>query len=207
MNNPTRKIFVMRHADPENKTGTMYGNLPGFHLGDKGKEQSKEASDFLRRYPLDIIIVSNLERAQETGEIIAETDPNHPQIIIDQRTHDVGIEPVQGKITLSEWKANRDEIMQNRLDGKDGFERPIDCQKRIVEAFWDNVRKYPDKNILFVSHGDPIWFLSLEFMEKEFDLTKPYPDTHSWFPDKAEIREVVLEPEVKIIKIFQPTLK
>lgn len=194
-----RKIFLMRHADPENPDDLMYGNLPGFLLSELGIRQAEEAGKFMSQYKLNVVITSGLERARQTGEIIAETNPGHPQIIDDQRLRDLGIDAWEGKITKTEFgKEKRAEYWQRQLSGEEKVENPHDTQKRVVEAFDYYLATYPDKNILFVSHFDSLLFLIQALLGQPLHYVLDLPPGKI---SKADILEVELNPVV-INKIF-----
>ncbi|MBU1083437.1 histidine phosphatase family protein [Patescibacteria group bacterium] len=198
----SRKIFLMRHADPENPTDLMYGNLPGFPLSKIGIKQAKEAGEFMSQYNLDVIITSGLERAHQTGEMVAKSNLGHPDLIKDPRLRDLGIDAWQGIMTKKEFMADRDGHWQRQLSDEEGIENPKDTQVRMIQSFEEYLNKYPDKNILFVSHADSIVFLF------EYLLDMPlYPETvfDFGYPKKANIFEIELNSK-NIKKIFEPTV-
>ena len=191
----------MRHADPENPDDLMYGNLPGFPLSELGKRQANEAAQFMRQYKLDVIVASGLERASQTGEIIAEANPGHPQVINDARLRDLGIDAWEGKITKTEFsKYKRAEYWQRQLANEPGIENPQDTQKRVRQAFIGYLAEYPDKNILFVSHFDSLIFLIEELLGQPLHYALDIPPGKI---RKADIMEVELNP-ISINKIFHP---
>jgi len=191
----------MRHADPENPNDLMYGNLPGFPLSELGKRQASEAAQFMHQFSLDFIITSDLERAHQTGEIIAGANPGHPQIIDDLRLRDLGIDAWEGKITKTEFgRQKRAEYWQRQLAGEEGIENPYDTQKRVTQAFYEYLAEYPDKNILFVSHFDSLIFLIQRLMGQPLHYALDVPPGKI---RKADILEVELTP-LSINNIFHP---
>jgi len=194
----------MRHADPENPNDLMYGNLPGFPLSELGIRQATEAGEFMKQFNLDVIITSGLERARQTGEIVASANLGHPQMIDDPRLRDLGIDAWEGKITKTEFSGlNRETYWKRQLAGEEGIENPHDTQKRVMQAFNDYLAEYPDKNILFVSHFDSLVFLIQGLLDKplHFALDMPMGKIK-----KANIFEIELD-SVNIKKIFEPTVK
>ena len=67
----TTRIFLCRHASPENPEGVFYGHLPGFGLSSQGRRQALGLGSFLSAYPIRRIYASPLERATETAELAA----------------------------------------------------------------------------------------------------------------------------------------
>ena len=60
------RLFLARHAAPENPRGVFYGHLPGFGLGEEGRLQAQGLGDYLSLFPVRAAYTSPLERAQET---------------------------------------------------------------------------------------------------------------------------------------------
>lgn len=197
------KIFLMRHAEPHNPNNVMYGNLPGFLLNNIGINQAEEAGQFMNQYNLDLIVTSDFERTIQTGEIVAKNNPGHPQVKQDHRLREIGIDEWQGKITISEWENNRMDYWQKQCEAKLNVEYPRDAQVRVAEAFNEYIQKYPDKNILFISHGDPLSFLIELLMDEELS---PNPKASSGKIEKANIWEVTMQPKITIKKIFKPSI-
>jgi broad specificity phosphatase PhoE len=65
----TTRIFLCRHAHPDNPDGVFYGHLPGFGLSARGVRQAIGLGDHLARYPVRRFYASPLQRAQETAQL------------------------------------------------------------------------------------------------------------------------------------------
>jgi broad specificity phosphatase PhoE len=65
----TTRIFLCRHAHPDNPDHVFYGHLPGFGLSALGVRQALGLGDHLARYPVQRIYASPLQRAQETAAL------------------------------------------------------------------------------------------------------------------------------------------
>lgn len=66
------KIYLTRHGETlENAQGILQGHLPG-HLSELGKEQVLKLRNELITTHFDSIVVSNLQRAIDTAEILNE---------------------------------------------------------------------------------------------------------------------------------------
>ncbi|MFH0905342.1 MAG: histidine phosphatase family protein [bacterium] len=161
----TRRIFIMRHAMPQNPTDVIYGNLPGFPLSDLGKAQAREAGEFMESIKLDFVYTSPRERAEETGQIVAMLNLGHPQIIVDPRLRDLGLGKYQGKIAYNQWHEQRQKYLAQQEIGDGEFESPVSVQSRMREAITRAIQKHPDASLLFVSHGDPIDYV-LQWVER-----------------------------------------
>lgn len=194
-----RRIFIMRHAQPDNPNNVVYGDLPGFGLNETGISQAKEAGEFMKNTPIDLIVTSNLDRAIQTGHLVGDLNSNQPSYIIDPRLRDNHMGELSGKITLEEYEANWQGYWEIRSKGISGTETPMATQARMIESFNEHTSRHPDKNILFVSHGDPIAFL-VEALTSTL-LEPSYPSNYL---KKASICEVFYDAPTKVDLIFEP---
>lgn len=61
---------MIRHGLVHNPDHVAYGCLPGFHLGETGREEARAAGRFMADVPFETVWHSPLERAVETGEAV-----------------------------------------------------------------------------------------------------------------------------------------
>lgn len=64
-------VHLVRHGEVHNPEGVLYGRLPGFGLSDDGRAQAKRAAEHLARADVITLLVSPMQRAQETAEPLA----------------------------------------------------------------------------------------------------------------------------------------
>ena len=172
-------FIFMRHGEADH----VVMGLPGptedteqftSHLTENGKEEVKKTAETLKKKieKLDLIIYSTLIRTKESAEIVA-----------------IQFDGVQ---------------FEERGDIKDintENESREDVKKRILNAVYEIDKKFEGKNILIVSHGDPMWILG--GMRKDYPTTGQFYDVDlSVLPldqngnldlHKPYIDEVVLE--------------
>ena len=89
----TTRIFLCRHAHPDNPDSVFYGHLPGFGLSAVGVRQAFGLGDHLSRYPVDRFYASPLQRAQETASLANSRLPSQVPI----ETRDSLVEAEFGK--------------------------------------------------------------------------------------------------------------
>ncbi len=71
------RLLLVRHGETEwNRQGRFQGQID-VPLNDKGKEQSRQASVFLKDIPIDFAVSSSMLRPKETAELILHP---HPQV-------------------------------------------------------------------------------------------------------------------------------
>ncbi|WP_150271134.1 histidine phosphatase family protein [Paenibacillus tepidiphilus] len=143
-------IGLIRHGLTDwNAVGRIQGqsDIP---LNDEGRRQAEVLGDRLLQEPYqwDYCITSSLSRAAETGEIIAGK-LNIPLLEPDQRIRERAYGQVEGLTALErETKWGKD---WNLLEL--GQESDEQLQLRGLAFLEDLTVRYPDKNVLVVSHG------------------------------------------------------
>lgn len=144
------RIGLIRHGVTDwNMIGKIQGqsDIP---LNDNGREQAKALGERLRDEPLiwDYVISSGLSRAEETASIIASI-LSIPLLEPDTRLLERSFGQVEG-LSAEEREKN----WGKEWDLLDlGQEKKEAIQVRGLAFMEDIVKKYPDKNILVISHG------------------------------------------------------
>lgn len=63
------RVYVIRHGESETNKAKLWTGWLDVHLTDKGKDDAKQAGDFLKHISFDKIYSSDLVRARETAEV------------------------------------------------------------------------------------------------------------------------------------------
>lgn len=103
------RIFLCRHAHPDNPRRVFYGHLPGFGLSARGVRQALGLGDHLASHPVQRFYASPLQRAQETAALAASRLPGKVPI----ETRDALLEAEFGK------------YLQGVPQGRAVFARPL----------------------------------------------------------------------------------
>lgn len=142
-----------------------------------GIKQIEAVAKKLKAKKIQVIVASPYYRAQQTAKIVAKA--TKAKIITDPRLGEVNagvfnwqsIEAYRAFFAQSgDWMGKAPEKGESR----------VDVRRRVVACIKDINKKFKDKNILFVSHGDPLRMISgamkgysdSEFLEK-VDEPKP----------------------------------
>lgn len=160
--------YGMRHGESSaNKLGIIVsdperGKLAEFGLTDLGREQARISAE--NNFELGagtIIVCSNFSRAKETAEIIGKILGAEELIVIQNlRERYFGI--YEG-LSCCEYKKGWEEDERN-VDYRGHFgESANDVLKRMATVIVMLEMNYIDKNILLVSHGDPLQILECYF--------------------------------------------
>ncbi len=152
------KYFIMRHGESIDNAKHILDPQgdPNNHLTPNGKQEIVVSSKYIKDKKIDLIITSPFLRTRETGEVVRqELGLSTESLIIDERLHEY----------------NESEIQFVR--------------KRMGEFIFDVESKYSKKNILIISHGNPIWVLQkiTEYLPSDnFDEAQMF--------STAEVREL-----------------
>jgi len=76
-------IVGIRHAQVWNPEGVVYARLPGFHLSESGRADAASVAASLTGAPISAVYASPLDRAVETGQILA--GPHKLDVTVDER--------------------------------------------------------------------------------------------------------------------------
>ena len=143
-------IYLMRHgADPSDR----YGGWSTYGLTEKGKEQVHNAKGQLRNTGITQIYASDLVRAKETAEIIANELSLEITYLPQFRESNNGL--LAGMLKTEAVKKYPG-IYWNALDWTQTWpegESPEQFFQRIQSAWCEFKKQVGNKNVLLVSHG------------------------------------------------------
>lgn len=143
------KIFVTRHGQTEWNVLKKVMGRKDLLLSKTGEEQARKTRDSIKDLGIDLIISSPLIRTKQTAMIINELK-NKP-IIYSEEIIERDFGEFEGLNTeefnfKSYWSYKDNNIYEKAENITDFFNR--------VYKFLDELKdKYPDKNILIVTHG------------------------------------------------------
>jgi len=154
----SNRYFILRHGDsPRNqkKIISSWPELVYCPLTQKGKKDIKKIAPKIQKEKINLIFSSDLLRTRQTAEIVA--NKLGLKVKYTPQLRDINLGIFNGK-TIKEFKKVfniKDLFWKNPPKG----ESWSDCKKRVVDFIGKLEKKYKDKNILIVSHGDPLWLL------------------------------------------------
>jgi broad specificity phosphatase PhoE len=151
------ELWLLRHGQTDwNVTGRWQGqtsDAPG--LNDAGRTQAVSAREYLAGMHFAAIYSSDLLRARQTAELIAET-----------LNLDISLEPRLREMNLGAWEGMLSGDIEARYPqelaerARDPLracppqgESPLNVDERVIPAVTDIAEKYPNDAILIVSHG------------------------------------------------------
>ena len=143
------EIYVVRHGQTIVNVKKLINARNIIGINSTGKKEAEVAANQIEKEKIDLIICSPLRRTKQTCNII---NKNKIKVIYDKRIleRDSGSMQFQKieKLDFSEWyNINKDKVYKNSEGFKSILER--------VKNFLEEIKiKYPNKNILIVTHGD-----------------------------------------------------
>ncbi len=178
------KYYALRHGFSEkNELGLVvsYPEKRPYHLTQKGIEQVKEGSLWLRSEHIDCIYASDLTRTRESAKIASEIIDNGVSVVFDERLREIDFGVFNGK-TQDEWRAFFDDyqnVSERFVKRPDGGENYADVAKRMSDFLYDVEQNNDNRHILLVSHGIPLWLLQwVSWCVTGDELNNvPYPET------------------------------
>lgn len=152
--------IFMRHGEADNNVNRiLVGRHIESHLTEIGRQQVRDTANYLKEIVVDKVFVSPVIRARETAEIVC--DVNNLDYEIDERLYEIELGKLVGM--------NYEDIIEKHgnlfLKFYSGDEQMLDdygvesftsVKMRIKHLLDEAMERYPDRNIIFVTHLDPI---------------------------------------------------
>ena len=169
------RLIIVRHGlTEENIKGITQGQTPG-KLTPKGIKQAKKVGLRLKDEKIDFIYSSDLQRVIDTTKEIIKYHPNIPVYYVKElREFTKGVFDGKPRTILKEYrKTINGPFHEHRFEKGESL---ADVQKRIFQFYQKTLEKYPDKTILWITHGGVISQLLLKLLNKhnsEFKDVQP----------------------------------
>jgi valyl-tRNA synthetase len=157
------KWFIVRHGQTElNFQRRVQGSMDS-PLTEEGRAQIHKAGEELAKHKIDLIISSDLGRAKETSEILAQE--TGAEIIYDAALRERSYGPHEGK--TYEEVDHIHHTAQGYNESLEGIEAYVTVEERAWSAFSEYRKTHRAKNVVIVSHGGVIRALK----KRLYDLT------------------------------------
>jgi probable phosphoglycerate mutase len=150
----------MRHGEADNNVKRiLVGRNLESHLTSQGKQQVEDTAKYLKEISIDKVYVSPVIRAVETAEITCKELGLEYQI--DERLFEIEL----GKLVGMNYEEILDKYENPFLKFYSGDQQMLESfgvesfsmvKERIKHILDEVIEIYPDKNVLFITHLDPI---------------------------------------------------
>ena len=188
------KYFILRHGQSKaNLVGIILSNLEEgkkekYTLTSEGENQVKISVENAKKEKLlddkTIIYSSPFSRCKRTAEIVKEVLEVKGEILFDDRLRERWFGDFEGKHN-SNYQKVWDIDRENPEHKKFNVESAKEVQERTMSLLADLEKKYKNKNILLISHGD-----ALQIMQTGFHKKSPAVHRELKHIETAEIREL-----------------
>ncbi len=184
------KYFLLRHGESEKNIRGINSCWPEKelnHITKKGRKDIEEVAKKLKKEKIDFIFSSDLARAKQTAEIISK----EIGILVgfDERLREYNTGVYNGRPCEDFGEFIGDDEMNKFIRTPENGENLNNIRKRMMNLILELENKYNNKNILIVSHGDPLWVLEGAMRgldeKKIIEISKNYIQT-------SELREAEL---------------
>jgi isoleucyl-tRNA synthetase len=154
---------VMRHGEARSNVERFMNsdNTIENHLTERGRAVAKASVEAIaKKYTVDLIVASPITRASETATI-AQHVLGLPDTarMTDERLRERGMGEYNGK-PRGEWVKMFNTMRDDFTTNPGNSESLTDVRKRIGDFIFEVERRYTNKVILIVTHGDPAWMLA-----------------------------------------------
>lgn len=160
-------LYLVRHAQSTaNAEGVLAGRLPGITLDKKGKKQAEKLAKFLAAIEFEKIIVSPLERTQETAMILKpETEVKLDYRIAECDYGDWSGKKIEDLQKEDLWKVIQSNPSEVKFPGGESMDEMFKRSWNAVE-FWN---EEISGNYLMVSHADVIKSIVAQALGMDLD--------------------------------------
>ena len=158
----TNKYFILRHGETVHqaeKKGFIYPpeGDSSISLTQYGREQIERAAKKLKNQNIDLIFASDTLRTKETAEIVNKV--LNAELHYESSIRDINWGIFKGKSREEAWGYYKNGKKEKFYKAPPEGESWRDVKKRMVNFLRKIDEKYQNKNILIISHRDPLWLL------------------------------------------------
>jgi broad specificity phosphatase PhoE len=152
----TTTILLARHGESDWNRSKRWQGFADRPLTDLGREQAVELARRLEDTELDAVYSSDLQRARDTAEIVAQSRGLSVETTPDFREVDVGS---WSGLTRAEAEARYPELYVRWLQGAEGWEDGETYEQlgeRVIPAIQRIAKNHRGERVLVVAHGGTI---------------------------------------------------
>lgn len=150
-----KNLFLVRHGEVDYNRQKIIVGSTDQPLNDLGRRQSEETAEKVGNLYIDILVSSDLKRAKETAEIIGKKIGI--PVIVDPVFRERNYGGIEGKKKedlkkmYSEYISEKGKLI---LENEFPEAEPVnDFYNRVIKGIDNLLKRYPDKNILLVTHA------------------------------------------------------
>lgn len=165
------RLLYLRHGETDMNRDHQMQGVPGISLNPRGREQLARAAGRLEGEGISRIVASDLDRARESAEIVA--DRLGLPVTTDPRLREQDLGEWEGKSWPRLAEFTSDEEVEGFLCDLDfapaGGETKRSVLTRTTTVFEELRESHPGETVLAVSHGGPLLVFTYEVLRIPFD--------------------------------------
>lgn len=152
------RFYLVRHGETVWNKQSRYQGQSNVPLSDTGRMQAKILSRRLENEAIDLIYASDLDRAIETANIIAE--PHDLEVVCSKSMRELGFGIWEGLTydeIINKWPESMKKWQNDPLNVKPpNGETLAELMERTSDFLMAVAKNHPDKTILIATHAGPI---------------------------------------------------
>ncbi|GAA2814951.1 histidine phosphatase family protein [Kribbella solani] len=149
------ELLLLRHGESLWNAEHRYQGQQGTGLSARGRQQAKDAADYLRTYAIDAVVASDLQRVTETLQPYLDSR-DHVDVRIDRRWREIDVGSWGGR-TFTDVYAEEPDVVDAFARGEDIARGGGETFSQLRARVWEAARDITDfKCVLVVTHGGPI---------------------------------------------------
>lgn len=152
-----KRLYYLRHGQSQANVDGVYAGWSDSPLTETGRQQAHQAAEVAKRLQIEKIFSSDLSRALETAEIVADAlGMQRNEVIKTRKLREGGVGELAGKEdrgipgTPNENMPGWDHYSQTKNNSM-GVEYIGDLRQRLQD-FLDELDMYPEETVLLVGH-------------------------------------------------------
>lgn len=159
-------LFLIRHGMTDAAANFRFAGHTDVSLNGLGHQQARALSERLQSMQFDAIISSDLQRARDTAQYIATKQ--HMAIETDPRLREMSFGTWEG-LQYNEIQETDAELLHQWETDPLGVHPPqgesgAEVQTRILAALAETLQRFPEGNVIWVSHGGIIRNIVCHFL-------------------------------------------
>ncbi|KAJ3238391.1 hypothetical protein HDU78_011449 [Chytriomyces hyalinus] len=171
-----KRVHLIRHGETSaNALGVMQGSGIDLPLSETGRRQAALLGLAFKDTPVDVIVVSALQRTMETASQIKQFHP-HAEIVQLPQLNEIGWGEYEGKLPTPALKDLWRQWEAGRFDASaPGGESPLEVELRSVPALYNVIASHPSKtNFAVVIHGRLIRIMLASILNRNLSFMNTY---------------------------------
>lgn len=167
-------LILVRHGEIPSNVNKIYAGRSSEGLTDKGVSQAKTVSIELKKYKIDAIYSSPIQRALQTAQILSKVVGIDPKV--DDLFRELEMGPWEGMFEADiareypgEWSIWNSDPVKLRLEGRETLDVLLE---RVLTGVRDIYKEHSGGNVVVVTHVAIIRVLLLWHTKKSLNLYK-----------------------------------